>query len=44
MPTPDTETLAVPAGRGRDLLVPALCGIVVASSWAAGCLAIVLPT
>jgi hypothetical protein len=41
MPTPDTETLD---GRGRDLLVPVLCGIVVASSWAAGCLAIVLPT
>jgi len=44
MPTPVTETLdVVVAGRARDLLVPVLCGAVLASSWVAGCLAIVLP-
>jgi hypothetical protein len=47
MPTPDTEALTVVGARSREVrfpaLVPTLCGIVVAGSWFAGCLAVVLP-
>jgi len=46
MRSPDTELLEVAvAGAERVTLrlVPVLCGVVVAASWVAGCLAIVLP-
>lgn len=45
MLSPVTEQLdVVETGGGRTLpLVPALCGVVIAVSWVAGCLAVVVP-